>query len=746
MCIRDSHSLMQITRKPLKGAMIRQYFDRLACIFWASENHLLHAHALYRLYDKSVSSVSLKPTAEEQSHMASQLLVATLCVPIHENKKASAQYYDFDIDRDRGLRLSSLLGVTSSLDCTLLLEELTARGLPTIVTPEVSELHSLLLTELDPLDLCARARPVIQKLETSFPQYVGALKKSLCVQLLGQLSQVYSAMQMTSLHKMVDGILSKQEVEKLIVEAVKNKQMKVRIDYQNSTLNFGEHESLDYDDIRRQLSLLNGKLKEAGLQLQPDLMAKQAASTKRNIQMLANELDQEHERVLARKGEIEERKEQYEKDLHKKEKQEQVHQEKMAAEAAEREKKRLAEEAQRREEHRLEQEHLAQLDQERLDLALKISKMGVTELTLNQLKSMTSEALEEEQRKGVSKERQEREHKLSIAAKRLDYIERARRILERPKLNEAIQARSQQDKIFWDKHQADRGAQHKQAWEESLSKKHSLATISSDWDQYMAQLILVRTDAFSQLKQQRHAEYEANLVQEREERRQRRREEKVRRKQQEERARQEAAEREEREAREAEEREAQEAEMEARLAERAEREAGLNKQAEIQRRREEEILNKQRGGADGASESGAGRWGRPAEGGWRTSRGAPETRHQEDRQGQAPPSRWGGASRDEQGGASTSRWGNEASTSRWGNRSSGGDREQGSGEPSQSRWGARSGDQGEERRWGGGAPRDDGERGQRFGGGGESRWGQRRDDRDQPPREEGRAMGSNRWR
>jgi translation initiation factor 3 subunit A len=84
--IEDIHSLMQINRKPLKPNMIHQYFDKLAVIFWASENHLLHAHALAKLYDKA-SQLS-QPSQEELSAMASKLLVAALCVPQHENRKA----------------------------------------------------------------------------------------------------------------------------------------------------------------------------------------------------------------------------------------------------------------------------------------------------------------------------------------------------------------------------------------------------------------------------------------------------------------------------------------------------------------------------------------------------------------------------------------------------------------------------------------------------------------------------------
>lgn len=280
--------------------------------------------------------------------MASKLLVAALCVPLHENRKASSQYYDIEVDRDRGLRLSSLLGLTTSLDCKVLLQDLVARGVPDAVAPEVAELHTLLQTDQDPLELCAAAGPVLAKLQETYPQYLSAIKKTICVLLLGQLSEVYQAMQMSSLEKLTAGIVSMQEMEKLIVEAVRHNHVQVRLDFQTRTLHFG-NDGVGYDDIRFQLNQLNKNLKEAIHLVQPELKQKQEASVKRELQMLADELPSEHERILSRKDEIENRKEDYEKELQRKEQIEKEERRLKEEEDAKKERARLDKEAERRE-------------------------------------------------------------------------------------------------------------------------------------------------------------------------------------------------------------------------------------------------------------------------------------------------------------------------------------------------------------------------------------------------------------
>jgi len=604
--IEDIHSLMQVTRKPLKGGMVRQYFDRLATIFWASENHLLHAHALYKLYDKAVS---LKATEEETAELSSKLLVAALCVPLHENKKASAQYYDFDIDRDRGLRLSSLLGLTTSLDCKVLLQELVTRGVPTIVSSEVSDLYQLLQTGLDPLELCEKARPVLAKLEGTYDQYLPALKKTICVRLLGQLGEVYHAMQMSSLETLAAGIVTMQEMEKVIVEAVRNNHIQVRLDFQTRTLRFGD-EGIEYDDIRWQLDTLHQNLNKAIYLVQPELREKEEASKKRTLQMLANELPQEHERVLSRKEEIESRKEQDEKDFIIKAKQEKERQAEKERQVQLAEKKRQADAAIERQKQQEILQIRREQEEDRIAAAKRIQATGMTDISMDKLKQMTSEQIEMEQRKIATKQREDREQKLATAAKRLDYMERARRILEQPRLEKDIEQRKEQDMIFFNQHVQSKLDAHKAQYDEDFATKQTMMRMDAAKSKYEADLLEIRKAAYAQLQESRKAEWEADMDRERESRKAQYISQRRRKKEQEAREEQQRTEAEERAAEEADRRQQHEGEREDRMRQQNDQSEQLNAQAQRQREREDEIMSKQgsRFGGGGGDQEG-GRWG-----------------------------------------------------------------------------------------------------------------------------------------
>jgi translation initiation factor 3 subunit A len=65
--VEDIRGLMTLSKKPPKAKTMIAYFERLAQIFWVSENYLFHAYALHRYFQLSKSYNT--ELTEEQTKM-----------------------------------------------------------------------------------------------------------------------------------------------------------------------------------------------------------------------------------------------------------------------------------------------------------------------------------------------------------------------------------------------------------------------------------------------------------------------------------------------------------------------------------------------------------------------------------------------------------------------------------------------------------------------------------------------------
>merc|ERR1711962_1457791 len=189
----------------------------------------------------------------------------------------------------------------------------------------------------------------------------------------------------------------------------------------------------------------------------------------------------------------------------------------------------------------------------------------------------------------LEKEQKELQQRLKAQEKKVDYIERAKRIVEIPMLKKQFEEEKERDKEFWEAQEEERVA--KLIEEHKLSLEHSkrLGRMTADREQFLETLKSARRSEnekkINDFNARLEVERKLRLTERREQRRQARKEEYYRIKAEEEQQRidEEAkARREEEERLEREERERMEEEF-------AKKQAELERQAERQREREREI-------------------------------------------------------------------------------------------------------------------------------------------------------------
>ncbi len=63
-----------------KAQLMATYFEKLARIFWVSENYLFHAYAWYKFFDLSVKQ-NKALSEDDRRAMASAVLLAAMAIP-----------------------------------------------------------------------------------------------------------------------------------------------------------------------------------------------------------------------------------------------------------------------------------------------------------------------------------------------------------------------------------------------------------------------------------------------------------------------------------------------------------------------------------------------------------------------------------------------------------------------------------------------------------------------------------------
>ncbi|XP_077222344.1 eukaryotic translation initiation factor 3 subunit A-like [Tasmannia lanceolata] len=599
--VEDIHGLMCMVKKIPKPSLLVVYYAKLTEIFWVSESHLYHAYVWFKLFALQ-KSYNKNLNQKDLQLIASSVLLAALAVTPYDHKYG-ASHLELENEKERNLRMASLIGFSLDtkrdsgevLSRTSLLSELASKGILSCVSQEVKDLYHLLEHEFLPLDLASKVQPLLAKIskqggklssassvpEVQLSQYIPALGKLSTLRLLQQVSQVYHTMNIEVLSRMIP-FFNFSVVEKISVEAVKYNFVAMKVDHLMGAVLFGNAD-LESDQLRDHLTVLAESLNKARNMIY--LPVKKISRLDDTLPGLAEIVDKEHKRLLARKSIIEKRKEEQERQMLEMEREEESKRLKLQKITEEAEQKRLASEYSRREEQRIRREIEERELEEAQALLMEAEKRGKKKgkKPVIEGEKVTKQTLIELALSEQLKERQEMEKKLQKLAKTMDYLERAKREEEAPLIEAAFQQRLVEEKILHEREQELEIELSRQHHAGDLQEKNRLAQMLDNKNIFQKTIVSRREAEYCRLKKEREDRISQLMETQRREREIKRKmvfyikaeEERLAKLQEEEETR-------------------QREEAERRRKEEVERKAKLDEIAERQRQREKELEEKER--------------------------------------------------------------------------------------------------------------------------------------------------------
>ncbi|XP_028076888.1 eukaryotic translation initiation factor 3 subunit A [Camellia sinensis] len=599
--VEDIHGLMCMVKKTPKASLMVVYYAKLTEIFWVSGSHLYHAYAWFKLFSLQ-KSFNKNLSQKDLQLIASSVVLAALSVAPYDNTRG-ASHLELEHEKERNLRMANLIGFIIDpklesrevLSRSSLLTELVAKGVMTCVTQEVKDLYHLLEHEFLPLDLASKVQPLLTKIsklggkltsassvpEVHLSQYIPTLEKLATLRLLQQVSQVYQSMKIENLSKMIT-FFEFSAVEKISVDAVKHNFLAMKVDHMKGVVAFG-NSGLESDGMRDHLMIFAESLNKARSMILPSV--KKASRLGEMLPDLAEIVEKEHKRLLARKSIIEKRKEEQERQLLEMEREEESKRLKLQKITEEAEQKRLASEYEQRKNQRIireieerELEEAQALLQEAEKRSKKKGKKPLIEGEKVTKQSLMELALNEQLR-----ERHEMEKKLQKLAKTLDYLERAKREEAAPLIEAAFEQRLVEEKVLHEREQQQEIELSRQRHDGDLMEKNRLSRMLEHKIQFQERVMNCRQEEYDRLRAEREERINQILQQRRQEREYKRKmlfylrteEERLRKVHEEEEAR-------------------KREEAERKKKEEAERRAKLDEIAEKQRQRERELEEKER--------------------------------------------------------------------------------------------------------------------------------------------------------
>jgi len=488
------------------------------------------------------------------------------------------------------------------------------------------------------LTLCAKVDERLKLIDekdefAAIKQYTGPLRDMTLVRLLRQVSQVYQSVSMKRLLDLTK-FTNQHHMERLVVECARNNDMQVRIDHRTRSIHFGTDlsesqrtdmpegphiQAMPSEQVRTQLMSMMSVLDKSLSTIHPDRIKVETAELRTRITEAYHQSKvRDHQRLLARHKIIEERKEWLEKvNTAQQEAAIEKTRQDMERRKAE-ETKRLKDEQEEREKVRKENEIKAIQAKHQKD---KIAQLANTEIGKKVLDKMEAEDIAKmdadeimaKQVEELEKEKKELQVRLKAQEKKVDHLERAKRLEELPLLKEQFSEFKEEAKLVWEEQEKERIELEKTERESDVENRDRMVRMKEDKDKYLESLLKERKNVF----EKKLGEFEILVSEERKIRLERRKEERQEdrrrqwkeEKEEEEQIRKDEAalrEKEEREAREAAEKEREMEERERKKAEldeieRKKREKEREMEERMEREKKERIessRNERRGGAD----------------------------------------------------------------------------------------------------------------------------------------------------
>uniref|UniRef100_A0A667ZBW5 Eukaryotic translation initiation factor 3 subunit A n=1 Tax=Myripristis murdjan TaxID=586833 RepID=A0A667ZBW5_9TELE len=538
--VEDIHGLFALSKKPPKPQLMANYYNKVSTVFWKSGNALFHACTLHRLYHLS-REMRKNLTQEEMQRMSTRVLLATLSIPITPERTDIARLLDMDgIIVEKHRRLATLLGLQSPPTRQSLINDMVRFNLLQYIVPEVKELYNWLEVDFHPLKLSGRVTKVLNwvrdqaEKESDLQQYVPHLQNNTILRLLQQVAQIYQSIEFSRLASLVPFVDAFQ-LERSIVDAARHCDLQVRIDHTSRTLSFGSDlnystkedspvgpflQNMPSEQIRNQLTAMSSSLAKAIQVIKPaSILQEREEQSQQAIAAYLKNARKDHQRILARRQTIEERKERLESLNIQREKEELEQREAEMQKVRKAEEERLRQEAKEREKERIMQEH-EQIKKK--TVRERLEQIKKTELGAKAFKDIDIEDLEEldpdfimaKQVEQLEKEKKELQERLKNQEKKIDYFERAKRLEEIPLIKKAYEEQRIKDMELWELQEEERISNMKVEREKALEHKQRMSRMMEDKENFVSKI----TAARSFIYEEKLKAFQERLVEERKKR------------------------------------------------------------------------------------------------------------------------------------------------------------------------------------------------------------------------------------
>uniref|UniRef100_A0A8C8D4G3 Eukaryotic translation initiation factor 3 subunit A n=1 Tax=Oncorhynchus tshawytscha TaxID=74940 RepID=A0A8C8D4G3_ONCTS len=538
--VEDIHGLFALSKKPPKPQLMANYYNKVSTVFWKSGNALFHACTLHRLYHLS-REMRKNLTQEEMQRMSTRVLLATLSIPITPERTDIARLLDMDgIIVEKHRRLATLLGLQSPPTRQSLINDMVRFNLLQYIVPEVKELYNWLEMDFHPLKLSGRVTKVLNwvrdqsEKEADLQQYVPHLQSNTILRLLQQVAQIYQSIEFNRLASLVP-FVDPFQLERSIVDAARHCDLQVRIDHTTRNLSFGSDlnystkedspvgpflQNMPSAQIRNQLTAMSSSLAKAIQVIKPASMLKEREEQSQlAITAYLKNGRKEHQRILARRQTIEERKERLENLNIQREKEELEQREAELQKVRKAEEERLRQEAKEREKERIMQEHeqiKKKTVRERLE-QIKKTELGAKafkDIDIEDLEDLDPDFIMSKQVEQLEKEKRELQDRLKNQEKKIDYFERAKRLEEIPLIKKAYEEQRVKDMELWELQEEERISNMKVERERALEHKQRMSRMMEDKENFVGKI----TDARSFIYEEKLKQFQERLVEERKKR------------------------------------------------------------------------------------------------------------------------------------------------------------------------------------------------------------------------------------
>jgi len=525
--VEDIHYLMSLSKRPPKPQTLANFFVKLSLVFWKADSMLFHACSRHRLF-RLTKDMKKNPTKEDLTRMASLLLVATLAIPIVEQKHGIGKILDMEGTLiDKHLTLSKLLGLDRPPTRKSLLEDFMKYNLLEYVPRQLKDLYKWLENDFHPLKLAELVSKSLnwineQTKEPELRQYIEPLQAVVICRVLQQVAQLYQTIKFDRLLKLLP-FCSAFQLEQTIMDAARNGQLQARIDHNRGCILFGTDLNAsplyvedEFFEVDRLQSLPSERVSESFNQMTKSLMLayrmlnKEAIKERdeKTLNILVNHYNKtkvkEHQKILKRKYIIEERKEQIETMNMERELREQrlvqEQEEKVkVAEKARITKEQQEREARRREEQEKEEKRRTANDRLEMFKKSEIGQKILKDIDIEALEKINPDELMKRQVETLEKEKRELHDRLKAQEKKLDYFERAKRLEEIPLLKQKAIDKKKEDAELWEKLEDERIENLKTQHQNAIETRNRLARIVDDKNDLVADLEMNQLNAYMSL-------------------------------------------------------------------------------------------------------------------------------------------------------------------------------------------------------------------------------------------------------